>query len=94
MNIQTPTMGASSPATAVQPAEPCKWCGELFRRLSESHTYCSAKCRYAARDRKRHVPTGSMVASRCASCRRKFWFRIVTKPRRFCPVCKPSKAPR
>ena len=49
----TPAIRISPYWGGIVPA--CDCCGDLFRSESGRQRYCSAKCRYALRDRKRHV---------------------------------------
>jgi hypothetical protein len=51
--------------------------------------FCSAKCRYAARDRARHLARGTLCSTTCASCGGDFEYRSTTKPRKYCLTCSP-----
>jgi hypothetical protein len=64
----------------------CAWCGELFPQ-SGKQRYCSARCRFQARDSKRYLPKGTLVRAVCASCGGPFGYRSTTKPRKYCGVC-------
>lgn len=59
----------------------CEWCGGPNSRRGR---WCSDRCRYAARDRKRHTPAGTELEAVCAICKRPFTYLSTTKPRRYC----------
>jgi hypothetical protein len=67
----------------------CDWCGDLFRAESGRQRFCSAKCRYALRDRKRHVERGTRVEATCKRCGDDFGYVSSTKTRLYCFTCSP-----
>jgi hypothetical protein len=67
----------------------CEWCDGTFRQTHGNRRYCGAKCRYAARDRKRHRPKGTQLAATCKQCGAGFEYVATTKPRLYCFTCSP-----
>ena len=51
--------------------------------------FCGAKCRYALRDRKRHVQRGTRIEATCLRCGGEFDYESATKPRLYCVTCSP-----
>ena len=68
----------------------CDWCDGLFRQTTGKQRFCSAKCRYRARDRKRHRPKGTELTATCRRCGSEFVYVATTKPRLYCFVCSPA----
>ena len=67
----------------------CDWCGDLFRAESGRQRFCGAKCRYALRDRNRHLARGTWVEATCKRCGAHFVYESATKPRFYCFTCSP-----
>jgi hypothetical protein len=67
----------------------CAWCDERFEARSSKRRFCSDKCRYAARDRKRHVERGTRRSATCKQCGDEFVYVATTKPRLYCFACSP-----
>jgi hypothetical protein len=65
----------------------CDWCGDLFRAESGRQRFCGAKCRYAAKDRKRHVERGTRREATCMRCGGDFVYESTTRPRLYCFEC-------
>jgi hypothetical protein len=68
----------------------CEECGEplpAYEPRRGARRFCSEKCRYRSKDRKRFKPRGTLVVADCGSCGRRFEYRSSTKPRKFCEAC-------
>lgn len=68
----------------------CEHCGELFKAARRDARFCSAYCRYAARDlrRERWRRRGTLVQAVCMTCAAPFEYRSTTKPRKRCDRCR------
>jgi hypothetical protein len=69
----------------------CGRCGGSFRQTTGKQRFCSDRCRYAARDRKRHVQRGTRVAATCRRCGAGFVYVSKTKPPLYCSACSPGQ---
>jgi transcriptional regulator with XRE-family HTH domain len=69
-------------------ARRCEECSERFFRASARGRFCSAKCRYAHRDRGRHVPRGTLETTNCDRCGAPFEYARTYRPRRRCDACR------
>jgi hypothetical protein len=52
---------------------------------------CSDRCRYAARDRGRHVQRGTRREATCRGCGGEFVYESTTRPRLYCFACSPAR---
>jgi hypothetical protein len=89
----TPAVRSSLPSAvrshmALHEPRDCVECGEPFVPATRRHTYCSARCRYRVRDRRRFLPWGTPRLATCASCGDEFGYLSSTRPRIYCETCK------
>jgi hypothetical protein len=91
--MPNPLIAPSFAPGAAQMAATCPHCGGPFERLRRDQRYCSPRCRYAVRDRMRHIPAGTAVEVDCVECGRSFAYQ--SKPsgrrRKRCFACRPPK---
>ncbi|MCU1490824.1 MAG: hypothetical protein JWM85_2229 [Acidimicrobiaceae bacterium] len=76
----------------------CPGCGaklpDATGKRGRPPKFCGKKCRYAHRDRQRHIPAGTVVERACRDCERPFRYVSVTTPRLRCDECKTGSRPR
>lgn len=66
----------------------CVECGGAIEPRRRAR-FCSQKCRYRMRDRRRWPGGGSVHEQACVTCGDRFTYVQITKPRLHCPTCKP-----
>jgi predicted nucleic acid-binding Zn ribbon protein len=69
----------------------CEFCGERLEssgRTTSKRRFCDDRCRYAARDRKRHVQRGTRREAVCKRCGDPFEYASTTRPRLYCDCCR------
>ena len=62
----------------------CEWCDKQFEARPSLRLFCGSRCRYAARDRKRHVERGTRCEATCKGCGAGFFYESTTRPRLYC----------
>lgn len=85
-----------SPRGSTRPTDErvCAWCAAPLPpdRGGRPRRFCTATCRYAAKDSARYVARGTQVTARCERCGESFTYLSSTHPRSLCTVCRPLKA--